>query len=410
MIEAKIVAHSKNRFDTELITFEVNAPRIILAEINTHRMFSRNTSSSRAIPLKRVIQSIKETPFIPIAFQKHHTGMQGVDYLDPEKKYKFEDIYKTLNNTLSDTFKNENDEWDEDYEYISDILHNHVLPLLESSEDGLTLSEWWLKTRDLVIAAALMMYAMGTTKQLCNRLLEPWMYVKMLITTGTDGLENFFSLRCPKYSWQNKGEFRSWKALVKEAFDGGASRDWVDGLESMPLIIRLKNNESQAEIHIQALAEAMYDAYNKSEPKYLESGQWHIPYNNKIESRSFNEWRMTNLRTIDVPQRLVDRRTEKIKVQIATAMAARVSYTTIGDEKGLNYDKMIELHNKLIEERHDSPLEHCAQSMTEEEYRNHIKGPRWMNGAVSMFKEEALGWANNFKGFIPYRYIIENKK
>ena len=44
-------------------------PRIILAEFNTHRLFSRNSASSRAIPFKKMVQSVLENPFIPIAWQ-----------------------------------------------------------------------------------------------------------------------------------------------------------------------------------------------------------------------------------------------------------------------------------------------------------------------------------------------------
>lgn len=42
-------------------------------------------------------------------------------------------------------------------------------------------------------------------------------------------------------------------------------------------------NNSQAEIHIQALAEAMWDAMNESIPKKLQSGEWHMPMIEVIE-------------------------------------------------------------------------------------------------------------------------------
>ena len=71
-INAEIVADSLdprgNRLTSLLITF----PRIILAEVNTHRMLSKNTSSSRAIPLKKMIEAVENDPFIPIAWQKDH--------------------------------------------------------------------------------------------------------------------------------------------------------------------------------------------------------------------------------------------------------------------------------------------------------------------------------------------------
>ena len=80
MIKAEIVAHSINEQEDELISVLVTFPRIILAEVNTHRMLSKNTSSSRAIPFKKMVEAVQNDPFIPIAWQKEHTGMQGYEY------------------------------------------------------------------------------------------------------------------------------------------------------------------------------------------------------------------------------------------------------------------------------------------------------------------------------------------
>ena len=80
MIEAKIIADSicpkGHRITTYILTF----PRMILAELNTHRLFSRNSASSRAIPFNKMVEVVKENPFIPIAWQKDHKGMQGTEY------------------------------------------------------------------------------------------------------------------------------------------------------------------------------------------------------------------------------------------------------------------------------------------------------------------------------------------
>jgi hypothetical protein len=69
-INAEIIADSidyrGNRITTMLLTF----PRFILAELNTHRMFSRNSASSRAIPFEKMVKMVEEDPFISIAWQK----------------------------------------------------------------------------------------------------------------------------------------------------------------------------------------------------------------------------------------------------------------------------------------------------------------------------------------------------
>ncbi len=70
MIKAEIVAHSLSPQEDELISVLCTFPRIILAEVNTHRMLSKNTSSSRAIPFKKMVESVQNDPFIPIAWQK----------------------------------------------------------------------------------------------------------------------------------------------------------------------------------------------------------------------------------------------------------------------------------------------------------------------------------------------------
>ena len=109
----------------------------------------------------------------------------------------------------------------------------------------------------------------------------------------------------------------------------------------------------------------------------------------------------------------------KILVMISTAMAARTSYTVVGDEKEIDYQKMIELHDKLIEMRHDSPLEHCARVMSDEEYKTFIKGKIidvgcqkeiYDNGyeCSMQFTNDVQGWCRNFKGFIQYRHLIES--
>lgn len=125
----------------------VTMPRIILSEFNTHRVFSRNTSSSRAIPFERMVNSIEENPFIPIAFQKDHSGMQGMKYL-------------------------------------TDIASNQA-------------EIEWIRASKSAIREAKILNDNSVTKQLCNRLLEPFMYT-IVIVTSTEW-QNFFALRCPKY-------------------------------------------------------------------------------------------------------------------------------------------------------------------------------------------------------------------
>ena len=144
----------------------------------------------------------------------------------------------------------------------------------------------WLEARDNAIKSAQLAQIgrVKLTKQLCNRLLEPFMWHTVLVTATE--WENFFELRCPQYivNWypssrpealeSTQASFKSRKDAIK--YTEGECSDWTeqDWRDS---------NESQAEIHIQALAESMWDAMNESTPKELKAGEWHIPFGDNID-------------------------------------------------------------------------------------------------------------------------------
>lgn len=133
-ISAKIIADSIESIgNNRLTTLQVTMPRYILAELNTHRMLSKNSASSRAIPFKKMVKSVQDNPFIPIAWQRDHKGMQGTEYIIEK------DEIERRNND-------------------------------------------WLNARDNAIKSATYLNEMTVTKQLCNRLLEPFMYHTVLIS------------------------------------------------------------------------------------------------------------------------------------------------------------------------------------------------------------------------------------
>lgn len=146
------------------------------------------------------------------------------------------------------------------------------------------------------------------------------------------------------------------------------------------IIARLVVNKGQAEIHMMALAECMWDALNESTPKELKAGEWHIPFGDDI---------VYNQEDIGTDQNI-----EIFKIKVATAMCARVSYTVVGEEgKEPNYGNDIKLHDRLAASGHWSPFEHCAQVMDGNSYRRVIGGK----------------WSGNFKGFIQYRKTFQGE-
>ncbi|QCW20699.1 putative thymidylate synthase [Flavobacterium phage FPSV-S29] len=99
----------------------------------------------------------------------------------------------------------------------------------------------------------------------------------------------------------------------------------------------------------------------------------------------------------------------KILVMISTSLSARTSYTVVGEEKELNYENLIALHDRLLNQHppHSSPFEHTARAMSDEEYYTAVKTVQGLNREKAITRRD-LGWCNNLKGFIQYRYIVDN--
>jgi len=367
-IQSKIIADSLSPQGDRLTTFVVTFPRIVLAEFNTHRMFSRNSASSRAIPFEKMVKSVEENPFIPIAWQKEHKGMQGSEYITGKAE-----------------IKGIEDEW----LAARDSAINHAINLNNPANTELN----------------------NVTKQLCNRLLEPFMYHTVIITSGKEGLDNFFELRCPQYT-NGIVEPKKSKKDYAASYPQKGYLDWSD-------LDWLLINKSQAEIHIQALAEVMWDSYNESTPKELRAGEWHIPFGDKFESDRLKDLIADDLGGCDTDpeefERIIDSKTESYKVKIATARCARVSYTVVGEEgKEPNHENDIKLHDRLLDSKHFSPFEHCAKVMDDYEYNSYVKGiiePRDFYEDFEYVVEpldfrDSQGWCRNYRGFIQYRELI----
>ena len=362
MIQAKIVADSINIQGNRLTTMEIVFPRYILAELNTHRMLSKNSASSRAIPFSKMVKEIEESPFIPYAWQLNHKGMQGTEYLTE----------------------------------IEDI---------KSAEGE------WLKARDLAIQQARYLNGIGVTKQLVNRLLEPFMYHKVLVSATE--FENFFNLRCPSYEWEY--EEGTIKAKSKEEFlnmflkryPTNGEKDLIDelglvdeDLQPINTTAWLNINKGQADIHMMFLAEAIYDAIKESTPTKLKDGEWHLPFSNEIDlgkvaSLSVNK----DLSILELIQR------------ISISRCARLSYQTLGDNPVIDYEKDLKLYDSLYKSKHASPFEHVAKAMNKEEHNSYVKGKASNKGTDLMpmwvLPNEAKGWCRNYRGFIMYRELLD---
>ena len=143
----------------------------------------------------------------------------------------------------------------------------------------------------------------------------------------------------------------------------------------------------------------MYDAYQDSIPKRLNTGEWHIPFGDNIS----NDEILAALPKIGKHGLL-----ENFALQIAVARCARISYQTLGDEPKIDYVADLKLHDILASSGHFSPFEHVARVMSDDEYiffnKKEVEGID--SDGTHILKTEN-GWCRNFRGFIQYRSLID---
>lgn len=181
MINAEMLAHSITEHGAEAITMRITLPRIILAEFNTHRKIAKNTSSSRAIPIVKMVKHVYENMFYPVHWGANQSGMQA------EKELR--GFRKTLAKMSWRTF-------------------------------GV-----------MACGAALVMDKIGVHKQITNRLIENFSYITMIFTT-TD-LSNFFALR---HHPDAQPEIRELAGKMKFAYDASEPNLLKKGEWHLPLV------------------------------------------------------------------------------------------------------------------------------------------------------------------------------
>jgi len=249
---AKIIAHSKSSINgKEIITFELEYGRIIHSELMTHRLFSRNAASSRAIPIDKLIKLVEDGCAMPAEWGLNQAGMQAKG--------------------------------------------THTNPTL--------CRETWLKGAKRAVQTARELQALGLHKQICNRPLEPFQYMKTIVTATE--WDNWFWLR----------------------------------------------DHKDADPTIRLLAEEMLEAKRASKPIELKPGEYHLPY---ITTERLANGKLS-LSTGDKLLELDD------AIKISVSCCAQVSYRVLDD----SLDKALRIYDQLIKMSrvHASPFEHVATPM-----------------------------------------------
>lgn len=249
-ISAKIIADSISESGDRLTTMELEYPRFILAEFNTHRTFSRNTASSRAIPTAKIIERVRDDPAMPFVWGRNQPGMQAGE-------------------PLSDT--------------------NRLLA-----------KNRWLASAHMAAEYAEHLAHIGAHKQIVNRILEPYMWVKTIVSSTE--WDNFFDQRI--------------------------------------------SPAAQPEMRI--LAERMRDALDGSRPELLRVGHWHLPYLDDA----------TGVEIIENPAVWGPGDWDILARRVSVARCARVSYLNHDGVRDIDEDSR--LYAKLLTGGHWSPFEHVA--------------------------------------------------
>ncbi len=140
---AKILLDSVNPVGDRLTTFELTYPRFVHAELMTHRLFSRNSASSRAIPTEQLISRVTRHPVLPKWWGKNQSGMQAREQLEGKA--------------------------------LSEVMHT------------------WLDARNVAVAYVKELHRLGLHKQIANRIIEPWMFITVIVSATE--YDNWFHLR-----------------------------------------------------------------------------------------------------------------------------------------------------------------------------------------------------------------------
>lgn len=171
--ESKIIADSVNPDSQRITTYVLTYPRFIHSELMTHRVFSRNAASSRAIPIEKVISQVRSNPAMPVRWGKNGKGMQDHGVF--------------------------------------------------SGQEADRAADCWISASSQALASAEVLNSAGLHKQIVNRVLEPFVWMTALVTATE--WQNFFALRLHRDA-QPEFQYLSYLMLKEYLRSSPAFKDW----------------------------------------------------------------------------------------------------------------------------------------------------------------------------------------
>lgn len=213
-ISAETILRSRNKSAPQhvLSTLKLRYPRCIHAEFMTHRLFSRNSASSRAIPVQKMIKDILDDPFVPLVWGKNQKGMQAEEECNAP-------------------------------------VH---LPASAPSIASLTNKDAWLYQMRLAVEMATMFDEAGYHKQIINRLLEPWMHITV-VASSTEWA-NFIHLRDHPDA---EPHMRMLARCIKDCLAADTIQDLNPGEWHTPFITDEDANKAERDFPDEGMAEAL---------------------------------------------------------------------------------------------------------------------------------------------------------
>lgn len=198
---AKVILASKpTNGALPIITIHAHYPRFFHSEVMTHRVMSRNARSSRAVPVKTMLDEIRNNPVVPWHWGKNQKGMQAG-------------------------------------EECNELVSTRTIPL-ELEVDAIPREDAWLAAARVAAGIAEGYADSGYHKQIANRLLEPYMWIDTLITSTS--WANFLHLRDHDAA---EPHFHDLAALIREAIAGADYQTLEPGQWHLPYVDAQKEDD-----------------------------------------------------------------------------------------------------------------------------------------------------------------------
>lgn len=213
--EAEIVADSISKYGHRLTSMEVNFPRMILSEFNTHRLFSRNSASSRARPTNKPLFEVLTGPYIPLEWGKYMPGMSSREEMSPENQELAEKIWLEFRDRavlgtvallggVDGEQIEKNQELKDRIEHLTKEYSFNFEPL-----EGESLHKQWV-----------------------NRLLEPYLWHRVIVTSTE--WDNFFGLRISEHA---QPEIKRIAELMLSAYQNSEPTELAAGEYHTPFML-----------------------------------------------------------------------------------------------------------------------------------------------------------------------------